>query len=159
MIVYLTGQNPYSMIRKYQPADIEAVLDAWYRASLLAHPFLDEAFLERERCNIREVYMPNTDTWVFEQEDGVVGFIAMLGNEVGALFLLPEYHGQGIGRQLMDHAANLYGHLEVEVFKRNTIGRGFYSRYGFEAAGERRHEETGHALVRMKYEQTSREPE
>ncbi|MCB0613778.1 MAG: GNAT family N-acetyltransferase [Phaeodactylibacter sp.] len=139
------------MIRKYQTTDTEAILHTWYQASLLAHPFLDTAFLERERGNIREIYLPNTETWVYEDGGRVVGFISMMGNEVGAIFLQPEYHGRGIGRQLMDRVAQIHEVLEVEVFERNAIGRAFYDRYGFKPIGAHRHEETGQELVRMKF--------
>jgi len=71
--------------------------------------------------------MPNTDTWVAELEGEVKGFIALMGNEVGAIFLQSECHGQGLGKALMDKAQKLHGDLEVEVFKENTIGRKFYS--------------------------------
>ena len=63
------------MIRKYQPADSEDVLNVWARASALAHPFLSQEFLELERHNIPNVYLPKADTWVWEADGHVVGFI------------------------------------------------------------------------------------
>jgi len=74
------------MIRKYKDTDVEELLDVWFQASSLAHPFLDSAFMEKEKANVREVYLPNTDTWVFKVKDQIAGFISMMGNEVG-LFL------------------------------------------------------------------------
>ena len=98
-----------------------------------------------------EVYMPNTDTWVIEVEGSVAGFIALMGNEVGALFLQPKYHGRGAGKALMDKAQELHGDLEVEVFKQNSIGRKFYSQYGFEYLEEKLHEPTGQQVLRLKF--------
>ncbi len=139
------------MIRKYHPSDIEEVIDTWFQASLLAHPFLDAAFLEKEKQHIREIYMPNTETWVFEENDRVTGFISMMGNEVGAIFVQPEKHGTGIGKQLMDHVVLQHRELEVEVFEKNSIGRAFYDRYGFKSIKSHIHEETNNKLLSMKF--------
>jgi len=46
------------MIRTYRTEDLDRVLDIWYQASLIAHPFLDAAFLAREREQIVAQYMP-----------------------------------------------------------------------------------------------------
>lgn len=138
------------MIREYRPSDLPELLDVWYRASRVAHPFLDEAFLERERRDIETQWIPVAETWVFEDETRVAGFIALVGSEVGAIFVDPPLHGRGIGRRLMDHARDLRGELEVEVFEANAIGRAFYDAYGFEFAGRSIHRPTGQVMLRLK---------
>ena len=139
------------MIRKYRLTDTEAILEVWFEASSQAHPFLDAAFMTKEKRNIREMYLPNTETWVYEDEGSVVGFIAMMGNEVGAIFVKPENHGKGIGTNLMDCVADIHEELEVEVFERNTIGRAFYDKYGFQLIKVHFHEETKFGLLRLKF--------
>ncbi len=138
------------MIRPYEHADLSELLDAWYSASQVAHPFLDEAFFNHEREQIREVYLPRAETWVFEQEGSVVGFIALLGNEVGALFVDAEHHGKGIGRALMDHARSVRDNLELDVFQDNRVGRAFYEKYGFRQVEEHLHEGTGFVQLRLR---------
>ena len=138
------------MIRSYRDTDLGELLETWYSASLLAHPFLDEAFFERERNNIREIYLPKAETWVFEQEGVVVGFVALIGNEVGAIFVDPKYHGRGIGRALMDHARSIRDVLKLDVFKDNTVGREFYEKYGFQQIDEDVDEETGFTQLRLR---------
>ena len=139
------------VIRKYVESDLDGVLSSWESASKIAHPFLKEDFLETERYNIPNVYLPNTDTWVAEVNGKVVGFIALMGNEVGAIFLDPEFQGIGIGKCLMDKAQEIHGTLEVEVFTANSIGRKFYDRYGFEFLAESMHEPTNQNVLRLKY--------
>ena len=56
------------MIRPYRDTDLNELLDAWYSASLLGHPFLDDTFFQQERINIRDVYLPKAETWVFEED-------------------------------------------------------------------------------------------
>lgn len=138
------------MIREYQNDDLNSLLDVWYQASLIAHPFLDETFLSQERKNIEAIHIPMAETWVYVQEGHVVGFISLLGNEVGAIFVDPRVQGKGIGRALMDHARTLRAELEVDVFKANRIGRRFYDRYGFVLEREHVHEQTGQPVLRLR---------
>ena len=142
------------MIRKYEETDCEAVIDAWFAASLVATPFLSEAFLARERENIRTTWLPRAETWVYEENEVVVGFLSLVGNEVGAIFVHPSRQGFGIGRALMDHAASMRDELYLDVFEENQSGRGFYERYGFQYDSEHLHEETGHTQLRLLYRPT-----
>ena len=144
------------MIREYQPGDCEAVLDVWARASAVAHPFLSDAFLERERHKIPEEYLPRAETWVWESDGGVLGFISLLGNEIGALFVDPRCHRSGIGRELMNRARARRGELEVEVFERNVMGREFNAKMGFEPAQQRLDTETGFKVIRLRWTATGR---
>jgi len=140
-------------IRQYIESDLDDVLSAWENANKLAHPFLKEDFVDQVRKDIPALYLPNADTWVIEDEDEskVVGFIALLGNEVGAIFLQPEHHGKKLGKMMMDIAQQLHGDLVVEVFEKNTIGREFYDQYGFKQIEEMDHEESGEHMLRFKY--------
>ncbi len=138
------------MIRKYEDKDAGELLEAWYSGSQVGHPFLNEDFFELERENILALYLPNAETWVFELEGVVVGFIALIGNEVGAIFVDSQFHRLGIGRQLMDHARGIRDFLELDVFEENAAGRSFYEKYGFREVGSHLHEETGHTLLRLK---------
>ena len=138
------------MIRPYRDTDLGELLEAWYSASLLAHPFLDEAFFQQERKTIQEVHLPKAKTWVYQHDGVVVGFIALIGNEVGGIFVDPKYHGRGFGRALMDHARSLNGVIELDVFQDNTVGREFYEKYGFQQVAEHMHEETGFTQLRLR---------
>lgn len=139
-----------TVIRRYEPSDCEGVLGVWARASALAHPFLSAEFLERERRDIRNVHLPKADTWVWEADGCVVGFMSLLGNEVGAIFVDPDFHRSGIGRTLIDRARVLCGALEVEVFERNLVGRAFYAKVGFELMHRTVHEPTGFEVMRLR---------
>ena len=138
------------MIRQYRDQDLDDLLAAWAAASEIAHPFLTQDFIALERENIPNLYLPNAETWVFEDEGRVVGFVALLGIEVGAIFVHPSHQRRGVGRQLMDKAKELRGELVVEVFKANSIGRAFYAKYGFEIVAKKFHEQTGFDLLRLR---------
>lgn len=138
------------MIRAYRTTDLGELLDVWHRASVLAHPFLEAPFLEKERVAIATQWIPVAETWVYVARDRVGGFIAMIGNEVGGLFVDPDLLGKGIGRALVDHVRSSRAELWVNVFAGNAIGRRFYQRYGFEPVGEHRHGETGLVELRLR---------
>ncbi|MEM7531292.1 MAG: GNAT family N-acetyltransferase [Chloroflexota bacterium] len=148
------------MIRRYQEQDIEAVIEAWHQASLIAHPFLSEQFFAEENHNLRTRFLPHSQTWVYEAEGQVVGFISMVENEVGGLFVHPAWQRQGIGRALMDQASNVHTTLELDVFEANQQGRAFYAKYGFVPLKTHRDEETGEMMVRLRLsrQEARREP-
>ncbi len=139
------------MIREFRETDEEAIIDVWFAASQIATPFLSETFLEEERDNIRTIWLPKAESWVFEVAGTVTGFISLIDNEVGAIFVHPNYQGRGMGRALMDHAVSLRGSLYLDVFRENAVGRRFYERYGFRLDHEHIHAQTGYTQMRLVY--------
>lgn len=134
---------------------MEEIIDAWYQASLIAHPFLTVAFLKQEDKNLRELFLPRSQTWVYESQGRVVGFISLLDNEVGGIFVHPSWQRQGIGKALMDKASSLHETLELDVFEANKKGRSFYAKYGFEPVKKYLEETTGEMTIRLRYEKRS----
>jgi putative acetyltransferase len=137
------------VIREYAPEDKDAVLDVWYESAQVAYPFWEPQTFDQERQAIAEQHLPHATTYVYERAGTVVGFVSLLGTEVGGLFVTPLCHRKGIGRALMDHARATRDHLEVEVFHSNVIARAFYDRYGFRVIGERVDEAMGIHVLRL----------
>ena len=137
------------MIRQYTAHDTDALIAVWDKAEAEAHPFLPQDVRDQVRKDVRVVYLPHAEPWVIEQGGQPVGFIAMIGAEIGGLFLDPLQQGKGLGRQLVDHVVGLKGPLTVEVFQDNKIGLPFYERYGFVVTGEGAFEGSGHATYKM----------
>jgi len=142
-------KDTLTMIRKFREEDTDAVVSSWRVATELAHPFLNKDFLDSEAIALRDIYLPATETWVTEIDENVIGFIAMMGNEIAGLFLIPSFHGQGFGRAMVDKAFKEKGSLTVEVFEQNPIGRRFYDAYGFQKFGEYAFEQTGDTVLQM----------
>lgn len=138
------------VFRPYADTDLEDALDLWYRASLVAHPFLAEDFLREERGRLGELWLPSSDTTVCERDGRVVGFLSLVDNEVGGLFVDPDHHRSGIGRALMDFARASRPYLELGVFEANTLGRDFYAAYGFVEVERRPEAQTGLVEVRLR---------
>jgi putative acetyltransferase len=139
------------MIRKYIDQDETRVIDIWYYTSSSAHSFLDAVFVEKVKKDMKDIYLPNAETWVFEKNNAVIGFISMIENEIAGLFVYPDQQSKGIGTLLVNFVGDLHKELEVEVFKNNKIGRSFYDKYGFKMMKEYFHEESKQILLRMKF--------
>ncbi len=139
------------MIRKYRPEDSDTLVSVWKAASAVAHPFLEPTFLAQETENLRNIYLPNAETWVFEDKGVPVGFVSLVGDEIGGLFLDPSCHGKGFGRALVDYAVAEKGPVWLEVFEKNETGRRFYDRYGFIEVGRSRHEASGEIAIKVAF--------
>jgi len=139
------------MIRKYQNSDLENIMDIWYDAQTIAHPFLKKDFVDKVKVMMMDMFIPNSKTWVYEKGDTLVGFIAMMDNEIGGLFICPDAQSKGIGTSLLKYMNNYYKTLEVEVFDENKIGKPFYLKQGFKPITEYVHKETQQKVLRMHY--------
>ena len=138
------------MIRKHVKNDLEQIMTVWCESSTMAHPFLDSVFVEKVESDMRQLYIPDSETWVYEIGSGIVGFISMIDQEIGGLFVLPKNHSKGIGTKLVNYVSTLHKNLEVEVFEKNEIGRAFYKKYGFNLIREFTHEESGERVLRLR---------
>jgi putative acetyltransferase len=124
------------MIMTIRPrvATDDAVLGAlWERSVRATHDFLPEDDIQRLLPLVRDTYlpMPALDVWVYEDPNGIAGFIGTGGHNVEMLFIDPDRRGQGIGRQLLDHARARHDTLTVDVNEQNPQAVGFYLHYGF----------------------------
>ena len=144
-------------VRAYQDGDRDRLLDVWYRASVIAHAFLDDAFFESERAAIAEDWLPSAETLVYVDSSSVdghdehlLGFLSLVGNEVGGFFVDPDHQGRGIGRALMDRARAARPFLELDVFERNDRGRRFYDAYGFHEVGRHLNEVVDQREIRLR---------
>jgi GNAT superfamily N-acetyltransferase len=92
--------------------------------------------------------------WVVEHEGQVVGF-SMADREesmIWALFLLPEWEGRGLGRELLGRAVEwLWGEGCERIWLTTEAGsraEGFYAHLGWSAAGVTEKGEVGFELQR-----------
>ena len=137
------------MIREYNPADIEAVLDIWLTASIKAHDFVAPEFWESQVANMRDLYIPASTTYVYQVDGEVRGFYSLYEGILAAIFVSTEQQGSGIGKQLIHHAKLECPNLSLNVYKENQATIQFYLSQGFSIVSEQVDEHTGHQEYTM----------
>lgn len=131
------------VIRAYRAADLEELSAIWFEASITAHAFVGEARLREQRLLIETVYLPNAETWVAIRGGEPAGFVSLLDDFIGGLFVSPRHQGAGIGRLLVSHALQLKGQLRLEVYTANSQAYAFYENLGFEEQSRRSEDDEG----------------
>jgi putative acetyltransferase len=124
-------------IRRAMPADGDALVDIWLRSVRATHAFLSEEDIQSLLPPTRD-YLKSSEPelWVVCTDVGVVmGFMGMSGSKMEALFLAPEFQGQGGGRRLVRHAQERHGELTTDVNEQNPAACGFYEACGFVVEG------------------------
>ncbi|MGM0784025.1 MAG: N-acetyltransferase [Pseudomonadota bacterium] len=139
------------MIREYRQADIDQVLAIWLTASIEAHNFIEPHFWESKVSEMRDVYIPASETFVLEYEEKINGFYSLYGNTLAAIFVAPESQGKGMGAALLDDAKNRRESLQLSVYKENVLSVNFYEKQGFICIGEQMDEHTGHPELIMEF--------
>ena len=143
------------MIRMFTPMDEDAVIRIWLEATKQAHDFMEPEFWEKQEKEARQKSLPESEVWVYDDNltGEVVGFVALQGHFVAALFVEPERQGEGIGFQLMEKVKQAHREIELHVFKENKPSVVFYERQGFTAVGEGIDPLTGHPEWTMRFKQ------
>ncbi|GIU47372.1 N-acetyltransferase [Shewanella algidipiscicola] len=137
------------MIRKYHDNDLNSVLTIWLNASVKAHDFVPAEFWESQVDKMRDIYIPASEAYIFEMGSEIVGFYALYENSLAAIFIAPEWQGQGIGKQLLNHAKTQRTALTLCVYQENKASYQFYLSQGFQVVGEQLDEHTGHPEYTM----------
>ncbi|GAA0819450.1 GNAT family N-acetyltransferase [Colwellia asteriadis] len=137
------------MIREYKETDIESLLDIWLSASKIAHDFIEPTFWDSQVENMRNIYIPASNAFVYEKNSKVVGFYALFKGALSAIFVKPSFQRQGIGKQLLNHAKNQSDTLKLSVYKENTSSYYFYLSQGFVVDCEQIDTHTGHLEYTM----------
>lgn len=120
------------MIFPYESHQRDVLMDLWLESTLSGHPFIAESYWHESYSVVRDVYIPQSKTWVYLQEEKLVGFVSIIDQKfIGALFVAPDCAGKGIGSQLVRHVQSHYSALSLEVYQKNQRAVHFYHHMGF----------------------------
>lgn len=134
------------MIRDLENKDIDKIMNIWLKSTIKAHNFITKEYWENSYNDVRDVYIPMSETFVYEDKDDIKGFISIINNEfIGALFVDIYYQGNGIGKYLINYAIDEYKKLNLAVYKENKKSVEFYINRGFEIIKEQINEDSGHS--------------
>ncbi|MEG2786329.1 MAG: N-acetyltransferase [Romboutsia sp.] len=132
------------MIRKLEDKDIDRVMIIWKYSTIKAHNFIDEKYWENSYDIVKNVYIPASETFIYEEDKEIKGFISILNKEfIGALFIDINTQGRGIGSKLIDYAIKNYKKLNLAVYKDNKKSVEFYLNKGFDIITQQVNEDFG----------------
>ncbi|PRY90322.1 putative acetyltransferase [Marinilabilia salmonicolor] len=133
------------MIRKLQDnqGEIAEVCNLWLEGSIQSHDFVSESYWQSKLEDMKTHYLPNSETYVLEEDGIIKGFISLVDDKLAALFVAPEYQGKGVGHELLLHAQRLSGNLKLNVYTENSRAVTFYARRGFRFVGLQMDPNTG----------------
>lgn len=120
------------MIRPFEPNQLDTLMALWLESTISGHPFIAERYWHDSCAVVRDVYIPQSKTWVYMQEERLAGFISIIDQQfIGALFVASAYAGKGVGSQLLKYVQSHYSALSLEVYQKNQRAVYFYHHRGF----------------------------
>lgn len=139
------------MIKNFKISNMDKIIDIWLAASIEAHDFIEKSFWESKIIDMRELYIPSSETYIYEENKEVKGFISLSGETIAAIFVSPNCQGKGIGSQLIKKAKEVRVKLNLTVYKNNKKAIEFYIKCGFKIVKEQIDQHTGHLELLMEF--------
>jgi len=66
------------MIRNWDANETGQLLGLWLESTIYAHPFIAESYWHESLPIVRDVYLPAAQTWVWEEDGVLKGFISVM---------------------------------------------------------------------------------
>lgn len=120
-------------IRKATAADVAEVAEVFIASQTDALPFLAALHTPQEtRGFIASQVFPLSDMWVALEAGRIVGIMALVGQHIDHLYLMPGQYRRGIGTLLLNKAKQLSPQkITLYAFAVNARARAFYEHHGF----------------------------
>lgn len=120
-------------VNEITPILIEQLFVVWDKSVRETHLFLSDA-------EIKEIsqYVPQALNSIahlivaVNDENKPVAFMGIEERKLEMLFIVPEYRGMGLGKQLVQYGIENYSINELGVNEQNPQAKGFYEHMGFQ---------------------------
>lgn len=120
------------MIRNLKNDDIDIVMELWKESTMEAQNFIPDEYWLENYDNVKNNYLPNSDTYVYEEDGEIKGFVSLIENIfIGGLFLKVDCQRKGIGSKIIDFLKADHDKLQLAVYDRNVRAMNFYLKSGF----------------------------
>lgn len=144
LIILVCYRKEKYMIKELEKIEIEEVMNIWLKTNISAHNFISRNYWVKNYNIVKDKYIPVSKTFVYKEDNIIKGFISIIDNSfIGALFVLEDYQGQGIGKKLVNHCKDLYSSLELAVYSENIPSVEFYKHCDFIIKKEQTNEDSG----------------
>ena len=125
-----------TIIRKMENKDVPLLANIWLDTSLIAHDFIPKDYWKNNKSLMIEKYLPNSEVYIAEEINNILGFVALNENYIAAIFVDIEQQGKGIGTLLLNYAKNLRTELKLNVYQKNKKSVRFYKYNEFMISSE-----------------------
>ena len=107
------------MIRTLTSTDIDRVAEIWLDTNIHAHHFISDQYWKKHFPAVKAMFA-HAALYVYEDQDGIEGFIGLDGDYIAGLFVCSASQSKGIGKQLLSFVKCLHPRLTLHVYARNT---------------------------------------
>lgn len=120
------------MIRNLKNDDIDIVMELWKNSTIEAQNFIPDSYWLENYDNVKNKYLPNSDTYVYEEDGEIKGFVSLIENIfIGGLFIRVDSQREGIGSVILDFLKERNDKLQLTVYDKNERAMKFYLKSGF----------------------------
>ncbi|MFR3819397.1 MAG: N-acetyltransferase [Fusobacterium varium] len=120
------------MIRNLKNDDIDIVMELWKDSTIEAQNFIPDSYWLENYDNVKNNYLPNSDTYVYEEDGEIKGFVSLIENIfIGGLFIRVDSQRKGIGSVILDFLKERNDKLQLTVYDKNERAMKFYLKSGF----------------------------
>lgn len=122
-------------IFRVQAEDIPRIVEVWEASVRATHHFVSESDIQIFKPLVRDSRHVEYSYCVRDEQGEAVGFALVENGMVEALFIHPDWRGQGVGRRLLQYAVDTVNATTLDVNEQNPQALGFYLHMGFEVVG------------------------
>ena len=117
------------MIRNLKNDDIDIVMELWKDSTIEAQNFIPDSYWLENYDNVKNNYLPNSDTYVYEEDGEIKGFVSLIENIfIGGLL---DSQRKKIGSVILDFLKERNDKLQLTVYDKNERAMKFYLKSGF----------------------------
>src|SRR5699024_12355510 len=88
-------------------------------------------YWESQIEEMKEKYIPMSETHVITNQTKIIGFISMVEGYLAALFIDVAYQNNGAGQELLKFERRRRNRIRLKVYKEHLSGVRFYEKNGF----------------------------
>lgn len=137
------------MIREFENRDLSQVLKIWLNSNIKVHCFIKKNYW-LENYKILSEILPNSEVYVYEENNKVIAFIGINNNYIEGIFVSEDKRSNGIGKKLLDYVKNIKNELYLSVYEKNNRAIKFYLRENFYVVSKKKDKMTNQVELLMK---------
>src|SRR5699024_5699551 len=105
------------MIRAYKENDIDILIDIWYKSSLQAHDFIYSGYWESQIEEMKEKYIPMSETHVIIKQIKIIGVNTRVENYLATLYIYIANQNNGARKKLLNYEKRRKNKIRLNMYK------------------------------------------